>query len=354
MQTWAIFVNAYRSLNAKKMFWIVMILSGVLVAAFACVGVNDNGIKILMLQIDNSVVNAKQTPPAEFYKGLFVVLGIQSWLGWLAIILALISTAGIFPDLIANGSIEMVLSKPMGRLRLFFTQYLAGLMFVTFQVVVFTAASFLVIGWRGGAWELALFVAIPIVVCFFSYLFCVCVLFGILTRSTLASLLLTFLCWAAFWVIGTAEETTRMFVTLERHHVSLAELSAESRSKQNPSVVQVAQPPTASTAADEQTAEQSSEPSASWLARVHEVLYVVKTALPKTSETQKLLENCLMDMAKLPNRAGTQQNPRAAAAIQEVVEDARRRSVAWIVGTSLGFETVVLAAAAWVFCRRDF
>jgi hypothetical protein len=32
----------------------------------------------------------------------------------------------------------------------------------------------------------------------------------------------------------------------------------------------------------------------------------------------------------------------------------RQRSVAWIVGTSLGFEVVVLALAAWIFSRRDF
>jgi len=354
MQTWAMFVDAYRSLNAKKMFWIVMILSGVLVAAFACVGVNDSGIKILMVQIDNAAVNAKQVPPAEFYKLLFVSLGIQFWLGWLATILALISTAGIFPDLIASGSIEMVLSKPMGRFRLFFTQYLAGLMFVTFQVVVFTAMCFLVIGWRGGAWEVGLFIAIPIVVCFFSYLFCVCVLFGILTRSTLASLLLTFLCWFAFWIIGTAEETTRMFVTLERHHVSFAELQAESQARQNPAAAPGAQPQGASAAADGGTPEQAAEESAGWLAKVHRLLYAVKTILPKTSETQQLLQNCLMDMAKLPKRGGTNQNQRVVAAMQEVVEDARSRSVAWVVGTSLGFEAVVLAAAALVFCRRDF
>jgi hypothetical protein len=31
-----------------------------------------------------------------------------------------------------------------------------------------------------------------------------------------------------------------------------------------------------------------------------------------------------------------------------------KRPIWWIVGTSLGFEAVVLAVAAWIFCRRDY
>ena len=37
-QTLALLLDAYRELNAKKLFWITMILSGVIVLAFAAVG----------------------------------------------------------------------------------------------------------------------------------------------------------------------------------------------------------------------------------------------------------------------------------------------------------------------------
>ena len=42
------------------------------------------------------------------------------------------------------------------------------------------------------------------------------------------------------------------------------------------------------------------------------------------------------------------------AAQQEVIDVLRGRSIAWVVGTSLGFEAVVLAFAAMIFCRRDY
>ena len=155
--------------------------------------------------------------PAVFYKQMFVYGGIGFWLSWLATILALISTAGIFPDLISSGVIDLFVSKPIGRLRLFVTEYAAGLLFVTLQVTIFSLGSFLVIGLRGGVWEPGLFVAVPVVVCFFSYLFSVCTLLGILTRSTVAALLLTLLFWLFVYGTGAAEQNVLMFETMAKH-----------------------------------------------------------------------------------------------------------------------------------------
>ena len=43
-QTWAVFLEAYRNLNSKKLFWTVLILSALVVVAFACVGINERGV----------------------------------------------------------------------------------------------------------------------------------------------------------------------------------------------------------------------------------------------------------------------------------------------------------------------
>ena len=45
------------------------------------------------------------------------------------------------------------------------------------------------------------------------------------------------------------------------------------------------------------------------------------------------------------------QDPRVQKRIQEQVN---KRPVWWVVGTSLGFEAVVLLGAGWMFARRDF
>src|SRR5687768_1574075 len=105
------------------MFWIVLVLSGLVVVAFASVGIRNEKLAFLWMETPIPVPFA----PADFYKFLFAAFGIKYWLGFAATILALISTTSIFPDFITGGSIDLYLSKPIGRLRLFLTKYVSGL-----------------------------------------------------------------------------------------------------------------------------------------------------------------------------------------------------------------------------------
>ncbi|MGP1345847.1 MAG: ABC transporter permease [Phycisphaerales bacterium] len=222
LQTRALLVDAYRELNAKKMFWIVMVISALIMGAIACLGVYEGGMSVLWWKFDNPVINAVTMPPEVFYKLTFVSFAIPVWLAWGATILALISTASMIPDFVSGGSIELSLAKPIGRIRLFLTKYLCGLLFVVLQVGVFSLGAFLVIGLRGGAWEPGLFLAVPLITVFFSYLFCVCALVGLLTRSTIAALLLTMLFWLLLFAVNTTDGImltfdTRAQMTVQRH-----------------------------------------------------------------------------------------------------------------------------------------
>ena len=353
-QTLAIFLEAYRNLNSKKLFWGVLVISALVVLAFACVGVNERGVKLLVWQIDNEALNAKTSPPPVFYKMIFSGIGIGIWLSWLATILALISTAGIFPDLITSGSVDLFVSKPISRLRLFVTEYAAGLLFVALQVTLFSLMSFLVIGLRGGVWEPGLFVAVPLVICFFSYLFSVCVFLGVLTRSTVAALLLTLLFWFFVYAVGAGEQTVLVFKTMRKHGVDLQAMQAE-QARNRAAAGQAGTEPAPGDAAKEASPALAEEQDASGvLETAHRVLYSVKTVLPKTSETIALLQRTLVRLADLEGQQGGTQDKRIVAVQRELAETVRGRSVAWVVGTSLCFELAVLAWAALLFCRRDF
>lgn len=347
-QTGAIFIEAYRNLNSKKLFWIVLAVSVLVVGVFALVGINEDGIKVAFWQFDNDFFKSSESfRPADFYKVLFVHFGIGFWLSWIATILALISTAGIFVDLMTSGSIDLVVSKPIGRLRLFATQYAAALLFVTLQVTVFTVASFLVLGLRGGDWEPGLFLAIPVVVCFFSYLFSVCVLLGIMTRSTVAALLLTLLFWFGVSMFSTGEQTLLMFDTMDKQGVTFNDLDNRPQGRQAKSE----DSPDDEGADDAQT---SKDKNSQWLSRAHDVAYGIKTVLPKTDETIGLLERWLIDLANLQDRPGDEGSEEAKNVRKELVETIHGRSVAWVVGTSLGFELAILSLAALIFHRRDY
>lgn len=227
-QTIAIFLDAYRELNAKKLFWITLAISGMVVVAFAAVGIDERGLSAFGIFI-GPWLNTAMVPRDVFYKFIFAQVGVPFWLTWGAAILALVSTAGIIPDFVTGGGIDLVLAKPIGRLRLFLTKYAAALTFVGLQAAVFTLAVFLVIGLRGGSWEPAVFLAVPLVLANFSFIYCVCALVGLLTRSTIAALFGAIAFWIVVWASHTTEsiylfvkvQAEQTVVALEERKVSL-------------------------------------------------------------------------------------------------------------------------------------
>jgi ABC-type transport system involved in multi-copper enzyme maturation permease subunit len=368
-QTWAIFVDAYRELNSKRLFWIVLALSGLVVGAFAMLGNNEEGITFLHWTIPFDIASTRFVPTDQFYKITFVSLGLSIWLTWIATVLALVSTAGIFPDFLAGGSIELALSKPISRLRLFLTKYLSGLLFVFLQVLVFSGASFLVIGFRGGSWEPAILLSVPLVVLVFSYLYAVLVLVGVLWRSTIAALLVTLLVWFVIFAINSADgvmlqikHESRLSVREEAAQVDavrarIAELEKQAAQPDSPAPEPAteeaeAKPTEGGLAAalawglrkSGQDAERNRTPderlvqvkqelsskqaeldsSSKTLATVerwHGIVVGVKTVLPKTGETVGLMERYILDLSKLRSLQSDRRDERQAEIVAEMSEE---------------------------------
>lgn len=392
-QTRAILLDGYRELNARKLFWITLLISGLVVLGFGATSVTETGIGVLWFEIPLPFVPPGLTNDL-WYKFLFQTFGVGIWLTWIAAILGLVTTAGIIPDFVSGGSVELSLSKPIGRVRLFLTKYLVGLLFMTLQVTIFAAGCFLVFGIRGGSWEPRIFLAIPIVVCFFSYLYCVCALIGLLTRSTITALLLTLLVWFLIFVVSAAElgllSAKEQFAAQAQRDRQRAErmvegtrqmLLAERRAglAEGEEVVE----PTLEEIearqlliADRRQSAESAEATAARLEPWHRALKSVKTALPKTGETTELLGRSLLSPEDRDTLQGmfesegggavrveagdegaedlAEQRATSRQAADAVEQEILSRPVWWIVGTSLLFEAIVLGLACLIFARRDF
>jgi ABC-type transport system involved in multi-copper enzyme maturation permease subunit len=382
-QTAALFLDAYRELNAKKMFWISLVISGLVVAAFAVVGINARGFTILWYEFQ-SEFNTRVVPSAAFYKILFSSLGVGTWLNWIGIILALVSTAGIIPDFIAGGSVDLYLSRPISRTRLFLTKYLTGLLFATLQVLIFSAASFVLIGVRARTWDARLFLAVPIVVLVYSYLFCVCALLGLLTRSTVAALLLTILFWFAIFGVDTTAtllETATIAGEMETEAYEnkfayvdkeLALFGERAAAGDEAAKKQLEDARKRRTELEEK--KRKTDPTRRNLATGRAVIDAVQTVLPKTGRTTALLERWLaIDRTDLREEQIQQRERRRNGrgffsnfgdrtevplgdpdVVRELAARMSRRSAATVIGSSLAFEAVILALATWIFSRRDY
>ncbi len=379
-QTRALFIDAYRDLNSRKLFWIVLVLNVVVVAGFSALGVKGDRISIITWEIPHDI------PVAMFvYKWIFSFVVVGQWLTWMATILALISTASIFPDFLAGGAVDLYLCRPIGRVRLFLTKYLTGLLFVTLQVTVFTTGSFLVLGWRGQVWQPGLFIAIPVVVLFFSYLFSICVFFGIWTRSTLAAFFLTLIVWGLIFGLNAAD---RFLVQADELYADRAARAQQRIAAVDKSIAAVqarldraaaatmpaARPNAASRAPTPQqieadnatlrrlrfdrnrlvtTAAQECPPD--WVKTAQPIIFGINTVVPKTQETVGLLDRVLFDdVALKATLSALPEGHRTETWREQIYRMLNARSVWWILGSSIAFEALVLTLAIRRFCRGDY
>lgn len=364
-QTWALLLDGYRELNAKKLFWITLILSALAVSAFAFVGVNSRGLTLAGTQFN--------IPGARgLYKSVYSQVIIGWWLTWGAMILALISTSTMLPDLIAGGTIDLYLSRPMSRLRLFLTKYICGLLFVAAQVGVVALGSVIIVRWRGGEWMPSLLLSVPLVLLVFSYVFAVAVFIGVWTRSAIAAILLSILAWGIFSVTQWTEQS--LWVWQSATHAAL-ERAQETIQSANADLDRFAKHPMTDLLGIQAAMARSRLKDATGqlpllehdtkLPRtLHNISKVVWLIVPKTRETSDLLDRYLLtseeatggaEMRKERDeqRGRTGREDLDNAAI-ELVEEKRHRSVPLILGTSLAAEALTLGIAAWIFCRRDY
>lgn len=387
-QTIALFVDAYRELNHRRLFWITLALSGLVVLAFAAIGNDEKGLTVFHWSIPFPFVSTAIIPKADFYKFVFASLGVGFWLTWISTIIALISTASIFPDFVDRGSIDLMLSKPIGRTRLFLTKFVTGLLFAGLQVTVFTLTSIVIIGFRGGEWEPWLLMAIPLVVLFYSYLFAVQAVIGLLTRSVIASVIGVMLFWILLFLVQSGDSVTLAWkvtqeIVVERREArfeNLMDRTDEVEANRLELALQVE-------AGDESLAEELAEATREAQIRADRLiaarveledeqgsleiarnvngwLHAANTVLPKTGETIGLLRRILVDKAGLvlPDDSEEDDNIRQFGAMvgerefRSRLEEASESSYSygWILGTSLGFEALLLGFGAWRFSRRDF
>ena len=320
---WTLLVDSLRLLRARALFWITLVISALAAVIYLSIGFTPTGISMMfgMAKMESSVLRAS-TPAAElFYLGLFSKFIVGIWLSWVAIGLAIISCAPVFPDFMAEGSIGIPLSKPVSRLKLFLYKYIGSLMFVVLQVGLFCAIVFFAVRWRVGTWNPSVFWAVPLVTLVFSYLYSVVVLVAVKTRSVLPAILAGILIWFASWIGQQGEAILYKVAYMD-------------------------------TPADVIPAGETGN-----IREWHRRSVWLMACLPKTGETVNLMDRYVVVGGKtgFSNSGFIKILMGIKDAPDESVDRAvARHSAFYIIGTSLIFEGVMLGLAAWIFCRRDF
>lgn len=379
MQFKALLIDAYRQLSAAKLFWVTVGISALVVVSFGSISFNTEGISIGFgaYQIESEQLREGSPWARGLYIGIFSSLLVNIWLAWIATILALISTCSIFPEFVHSGSIELTISKPIGRLKLFFSKYLVSLLFVIMQVAIFCTGIFFCVGFRIGEWNPMIFAAIPVVATFFSYLFAICVLIGIVTRSGITALLITGVFWMLLWTIQTSETILNRFVTQQIVDIERFDEGIITATEELDKIKSVSSEDIRISKLEKriESFQDNSEEAAELLAELnmwHTPTSWVLALSPKTAQTIGLLDRWLSDPdgfdiaaimggdmrefegEELEEFDPTTRNARERETMRRMRDDYENRPLFYVIGTSLLFEGFILGLASWYFCRKDF
>lgn len=329
--------DSYRLLSAKKMFWVSLALSTLIALIYASIGFGPDGTSVLFgaFEWESETFNSRNPLMEYLYLLLFADVLVPFWLGWFALVLALISVCSVFPDFLQNGSIDVAVSKPIGRIALFVTKYLGSLLFVLIQVFVFCLIVFLAMGLRLGSWNATIFWAVPLIVFVFSLIFSVAVLMAVWTRSSLLSLLTALLVWGVSWGVQVSESLIYKAAYVAPAQGVVMDLE---------------------TGQTEQTREpKEADPD---LAKLHRVIKAVEIPLPKTRDAVYLLKKKITINGRNLTQTTRFMDPAAddfdqsVSAADEAYQN--RHSAAYTIGTSLAFELIVLSLACFSFVRKDY
>lgn len=121
------------------------------------------------------------------------------------LVLCVIITAFFIPNMLRKGSLDLLISKPIGRTQLLVYKYIGGLTFI-FLVSTFTIGmTWLVMAARSGYWDPSFLLVIPALTFTFAVIYAVSTLVAVLTRSAIASILVSIAFMFVMWLIGTGK-----------------------------------------------------------------------------------------------------------------------------------------------------
>lgn len=310
MQIWALIVDSFRESRDRKIFWVMLFISLLISALMFCIGFKPGRVDILFgtWQIETDMFTVGNAIRPDLVATIAVEWILDVALGWIGIILALIATAAFFPTMMERGAIEVLLSKPIARWRLFLGKYLGSMVFIAFHATVFGVLTFLIIGIRWKAWIPGYLLAIPLIVILFSYLYCVSALVAVWTRSTVAAVLLSLGAWVVF---AGVQSTADMFPIMGLEKYKTAHTAAK---------------------------------VARWVVpKTQDITYLAKKWSGGTVSTE------FFSIDDAPD-----EDRQIIARAEDLERHRMEVRAVYTIGSSLLFEALIIALAMWKFTRQDY
>jgi ABC-type transport system involved in multi-copper enzyme maturation permease subunit len=119
-----------------------------------------------------------------------------------ALLISVVITGFFIPNMLRKGAIDLLISKPIGRVQLLVYKYIGGLTFM-FIISAFTIGPvWLVMALRSGYWDPGFLLVIPALTFTFAVVYAVSTLMAVLTRSAIAAIMVSIAFIVVMWILG--------------------------------------------------------------------------------------------------------------------------------------------------------
>ena len=378
----AMLIDTWRELTSRFLFWIVLAISAFIVLLLTSVGFDETGISLWwgLSHSEHDLLRRGTRNLDVVYRAFFSDVLVGFWLTYAATFLGLISTASVFPDFLSGGGVDMLLAKPRRRASIFMSKFVASLLFAAVPVTLVCLGVLLSMRMALGVWEFEILSALPYVLLFYSSLFAVCVLVGTITRSALASLLLTVVIWGLFLAASAVESTAGFAYDQIQEDIERVQngedLPKNKRKRRGPPrAVQVEmeedefdQASLKESAFDRAARLESLEEFAANAALTERIASAIRWPLPKGVEIIDLMRERItpeddpnffiafgMTMSGQPIELAETVGSLADQVTDNILSARKvRRSNRYVIGTTVLFQAITLGLAIGWFTRRDY
>lgn len=128
---------------------------------------------------------------------------VNGFMAGFTILIGIIITGFFIPNMLRKGALDLLITKPISRPALLVYKYIGGLNYVFVLTAATVGGMWLVLALRSGYWEPTFLLLIPIITFMFAILYAFSTLIAVLTRSALASILLTCVFGAILFIVGS-------------------------------------------------------------------------------------------------------------------------------------------------------
>lgn len=151
------------------------------------------GVRLFGQEATPEDMSSEDAPPLTLSRVVIavesVVAGVAYWIG---ILLALFASASLFPDLQSDGRVELLLSKPIGRLNVLFGHMLGVWSAIGVLALYLLGGVWIIMSLKTGVWNPRFLLSLLLVVGMFAVMYAAVMLMGVWTESTALGLIVSY------------------------------------------------------------------------------------------------------------------------------------------------------------------